>query len=30
MADAKKIEELQKDIDNMEKELAEAKKTFVK
>ena len=29
MAD-KKIEELQKDIDNMEKELAEAKKTFVK
>ena len=30
MADAKKIKELQKDIDNMEKELAEAKKTFVK
>ena len=30
MADAKKIEELQKDIDNMEKELSEAKKLYVK
>ena len=28
MADAKKIEELQKDIETMEKELAEAKKTL--
>ena len=28
MADVKKIEELQKDISNMEKELAEAKKTL--
>ena len=28
MSDSKKIEDLQKDITNMEKELAEAKKTY--